>query len=456
MGMTWLVALAAIALACEPARAPEGVKIAINVPVTRFTLPNGLEVVVQEDHRAPRVAVNVRYHAGAKDDPAGRSGMAHLVEHLQFAESQHVPRDTFFRTMHDLGGEEINGTTEADGTNYFEVVPAASVDAALWIEADRMASARSGWSEDAIAREKNVVAQELRVRYKNEPNGFRYQLLTRAIYPDGHPYRRSLDEEKEMRASTGDEMREFASRFYGPDDATLMLVGDITADRAKELVARHFGAVAPCGAVQARSIAPVELSTLKRVRIAANVAAPEVIVAWALPGPTEDGYYDAPFALRQLAGGVLKFTEEDKKTTRPGSVMWSFDDHRLGSIGYIAASLAQGGKPEDVVDAIEIVRARILRFDWAQLGAQRSWSIAHEVRGVEALGDRAREMQRNLDMFGQPDYEMTYLRNVQNVSSARLVATVDHFLDPARAAIVIVTPDASAPRSGRIVEEVKR
>jgi predicted Zn-dependent peptidase len=454
--MMSFVACAAIVLGCEPARAPEGVKIGINVPVTRFTLPNGLEVVVQEDHRTPRVAIDVRYHAGAKDDPSGRTGMAHLVEHLQFAESQHVPRDTFFRTMHDLGGEEINGTTDADGTSYFEIVPAASVDAALWIEADRMASARLGWSADAIEREKNVVAQELRLRYKNEPNGFRYQLLTRAVYPEGHPYRRSLDEEKEMRASTADEMREFASHFYGPDDATLMLVGDITVDRAKELVARQFGAIAPCGAVRARPIAPVEVTTLKRLHIAANVAAPEVFVAWALPGPSEDGYYDLPFALRLLEGGVAKFTEEDKKTTRPGSVTWTFDDQRLGSIGYVAATLTPGGKPEDVVDAIEILRARILRFDWAQLGAQRSFSIAHEVRGVEALGDRAREMQRNLDMFGQADYEMTYLRNVQNVSSARSVAATDHFLDPARAAIVIVTPDANAPRSGRVIEEVKR
>ena len=217
-----------LASACdvEPPRAP--VRMMINLPVTRFVLTNGLEVFVQEDHRAPRVAVNVTYHVGHKDDPPGRGGMAHLVEHLQFTGSQHTARDSFFHTMTDLGAEDINGTTGADITNYFETVPASSLDATLWIEADRMASARLGWDLHEVDREKNVVAQELRLRYKNEPNGFRHQLLTRAVYPEGHPYRQSLDEEAEERASTRAELKLFAAKYYAPDNATLMLVGDVT------------------------------------------------------------------------------------------------------------------------------------------------------------------------------------------------------------------------------------
>ncbi len=392
---------------CEHAPPQSPVKIAINLPVTRFVLPNGLEVIIQEDHRTPRVAVNLRYHVGHKDDPPGRGGLAHLVEHLQFTQSEHTQPDSFFHTINELGAQHINGTTEADATSYFETVPASSLDATLWIEADRMASARQGYVPSAIAREKNVVAQELRLRFKNDPDAFRYHFMTRAVYPEGHPYRQSLDEEAEERASTADELRTFAAKYYTPDNATLMLVGDVDPKDVKEIVTRHFAAIEPCiGCRPARAIPPVEVAALKRLRIVADVDAPSVIIAWPLPAPIDDGYYDIPFAMRQLAGAASAYTDDDergKHMMRPNSVGWGKPwGGRLGTIGAIYGVPDPRGTPEDLFDGIVIGRHRIVANEWAQLGAQRSYTIASEVRSVEALGDRATRMQQFLELYGDP------------------------------------------------------
>src|SRR4029077_16462749 len=131
-------------------------------------LANGLEVFVQEDHRQPHVAVSLRIHAGAKDDPPGRSGMAPLVEHLQLSGSAHTQPDSFFPTAFDLGAQRIDATNANDSTTYYETVPPSALESMLWCEADRLASAKSGWSDAMIAREKNIVAQEIRGRQRNE------------------------------------------------------------------------------------------------------------------------------------------------------------------------------------------------------------------------------------------------------------------------------------------------
>ncbi|HEY2367432.1 MAG TPA: pitrilysin family protein, partial [Polyangiaceae bacterium] len=450
-----LFASALSIVACQPPTPLAPVRIEIKEETTRFVLPNGLEVIVQEDHRTPNVAVNLRYHSGSKNDPPGRAGMAHLVEHLQFTESQRTQRDSFFRTMAALGAREINGMTMSDATEYYETVPASQIEPVLWMEADRMESARLGWSQTAIDREKSVVGQELRLRFQNEPNGFRHQLLSRAVYPEHHPYRRALDEEAEERASTPDELRDFASRAYGPDNATLMLVGDVTGDRAKELVTRYFATVPPRTATFApMTIAPVERAAAKRVNVVADVEDPVVYIAWPLPAPGDDGYYEAHYAIGTLEGYASYNADHEHKSVRPGSVSWGIVPARLGSIGYIYGTPAPGSSPDDLVDSIEVSRKRIVARDLGTLAAHRSFYIATEVRAAEGLGERAQRMQEYLELYGDAAYVMKDLKALQAVTRDRMVAAVDQMLDLDRAVVVVVTPDHSAPRAGRVVSTV--
>ncbi len=456
-----LLALAAGLLstvcACAVPVAQAPVRIVFHIPATRFTLANGLEVVVQEDHSTPRVAINLRYHAGYKDDPPLRSGMAHLVEHLQFTEVGNMPRDGLIQRMIELGGADINGATDEDGTSYYETVPVSSLESALWIEAQRMASARLGWPDDVIAREKNVVAQEIKLRYRNEPNGFQHQLLSRAVFPEGHPYRHSLEEEKEERDSTPSELRDFAERFYGPNDATLLLVGDVTVARAKELATRYFGAESPCqGPPASRSVAPLERAAYKRVRVAADRKDTIVYVAWPLPASGEDGFYAAAFALEDLEGHASWFAVDEKKTMQPRSFGWGFVGGRLGSFGYIYARPEKGSSADDLADAILVMGRRIVAYDWVDRGTHRTSAIARVLRRAENLGSRADLTQSYRDQFGDPDHVLADLRDVQAVTRQRVVAAVDQFLDPDRAVIIQIVPDSNAPPSGRVVEEVRR
>ena len=452
-----LFVFALVFVACHPPTPLAPVRVDISEPTTRFVLPNGLEVIVQEDHRTPNVAVNLRYHAGAKNDPPGRAGMAHLVEHLQFAESQRTEPDSFFRTMAELGARDINGTTTSDATEYFETVPSSQLEPTLWIEADRMASARNGWSERAITREKSVVAQELRLRYQNEPNGFHHQILLRAVYPEHHPYRRALDEEAEERASTPEELRDFASRAYGPDNATLLLVGDVTVDRAKELVTRHFASVPPRTATFAPfTVAPTTRAAVKRVNVVADVDDATVFVAWPLPAPADDGFHEVHYAVDTLEGYASYNAEHDHKTIRPRSAHWGIIPARLGSVGYIYATPTPGSSPDDFVDSIEVSRKRIVARDLGSLAAHRSFYIATEVRAAEGLGERARRMQDYAELHGDAEYVMKDLKALQAVTRDRMIAAVDTMLDLDRAVVVVITPDHTAPRAGRVVSTVSR
>ena len=359
--------------------------------------------------------------------------------------------------MAELGASDINGTTMSDATEYYETVPSSQLEPTLWLEADRMASARLGWSKSAIDREKSVVAQELRLRYQNEPNGYRHQLLLRAVYPEHHPYRRALDEEAEERASTADELRDFAARAYGPDNATLMLVGDVTADQAKALVTRHFGSVAPrTMTFPPSTVAPVTRAAVKRVNVVADVEDATVFVAWPLPAPADDGYYEAHYAIDVLEGYAGYNAEHDHKSMRPRSVHWGIIPARLGSVGYIYGVPSPGSSPDDLVDSIDVSRKRIVARDLGSLAAHRSFYIATEVRAAEGLGERARRMQEYAELYGDPEYVMKDLKALQAVTRDRMVAAVDQMLDLDRAVVVVVTPDHGAPRAGRVVSTVAR
>lgn len=452
-----IVAIASAIAACQPPKPLAPVLVEIREATTRFVLPNGLEVIVQEDHRTPNVAVNLRYHSGSKNDPPGRAGMAHLVEHLQFTESQHTERDSFFKAMAALGARDINGTTANDATEYYETVPSSQLEPVIWIEADRMASARAGWSAAVIDREKSIVAQELRLRYQNEPNGFRHQIILRAVYPEHHPYRRALDEEAEERASTPEELRDFAARAYGPDNATLMLVGDVTPERAKELVTRHFASVLPRTATfPPLMIAPVERAAAKRVNVVADVDGPVVYVAWPLPAPTEDGYYESHYAIGTLNGYASYNAEHDHKSMRPDSVRWGLMTARLGSVGYIYGTPTKGSSADDLVDSIWVARKHIVGRDLGSLAAHRSFYIATEVRAAEGLDARAQRMQEYAELYGDAEYVMKDLKALQAVTRERMIGAVDTMLDLDRAVVIVVTPDHSAPRAGRVVSTVPR
>src|SRR5262245_1223221 len=250
----WTFLFIAVALTYASARwlaaqgAPAGSDI--DIPFQKFVLPNGLTLIVHEDHKAPIVAVNVWYHVGSKNEKPGKSGFAHLFEHLMFNGSENFNND-YFQAMERIGATDLNGTTSEDRTNYFQNVPKSAVDVALWMESDRMGN-RLGAIDKARLEDQRSVLQNEKRQGENQPYGVVYELATKSTYPAGHPYSWTvIGSMEDLNAASLDDVKDWFKTYYGAANATIVLAGDIDTQTAKAKVEKYFGDV-PSGPPVAR------------------------------------------------------------------------------------------------------------------------------------------------------------------------------------------------------------
>jgi predicted Zn-dependent peptidase len=218
-----VAALVASALVAAPVRGepPARAGLApVRLAVTKAELSNGLEVILHEDHRTPVVSVNLWYHVGSKDEPAGKNGFAHLFEHVMFQGSKHVPEDTYFLDLERVGATDINGSTSTDRTNYFETVPSNQLELALWLESDRMGFLLDHVDQATFSGQRDVVKNERRQNYENAPYGLVSEFINAAVYPEGHPYHLlTIGTPKDLDAATLDDVKAFFRTWYVPNNA---------------------------------------------------------------------------------------------------------------------------------------------------------------------------------------------------------------------------------------------
>ncbi len=212
----------------------------VDIPYTKFTLDNGLRVIVHEDRKAPIVAVGVWYHVGSKDEPEGRTGFAHLFEHLMFEGSENFDED-ITRPLEAVGATSFNGTTWLDRTNYFENVPTPALELALWLESDRMGHLLGVVTQEKLDQERGVVQNEKR-QGDNEPYGRVWYHILEGLFPPGHPYRHdTIGSLEDLDAATLDDVHRWFKDYYGAANTVLVLAGDIDAERARKLAVKYFG-----------------------------------------------------------------------------------------------------------------------------------------------------------------------------------------------------------------------
>ena len=211
---------------------------------SKHTLANGLDVLLHEDHSCPIVAVNIWYHVGSKNEQPGHTGFAHLFEHLMFEGSQHHDHG-YFQPLQGAGGT-LNGSTNADRTNYWEVVPANALELALWMESDRMGYLLPALTEAKFANQRDVVLNERRQNYENRPYGLAPMATLAALFPPEHPYHwTTIGEVADLRATRLDEVVAFFERYYHPANASIAIAGDVGPSEALDLVDRYFGEISP-------------------------------------------------------------------------------------------------------------------------------------------------------------------------------------------------------------------
>ncbi len=322
--------------------------------VETYTLKNGLTVLLSRDTTLPVVAVEVRYLVGSANEEDGQEGFAHLFEHLMFQGSGHFDNE-YFAPFMKIGGD-INGTTSFDRTNYFERVPSNYLELALWMESDRMAYLLDALSEEKLQNQRDVVLNERRQRYEDQPYGMAHARIYEAIYKSGHPYdHTAIGNPESLNAATLDTARNFFHRYYAPSNAVLTLAGDFETSEAKKLIEAYFGPIAGSEVPPRPKAEPVVLTEEIHLTEEDNVPLPRVYLAWPTPAIFEEG---------DAALDLLSALLTDGKTTRlyqplvyeqkiAKDVNAYQASSRISSVFVVQATAAQGQSLDDLVKALD-------------------------------------------------------------------------------------------------------
>ncbi len=363
---------------------------AVDIPYQQFTLPNGLRVVVHSDHKAPIVHVGVWYDVGSVDEPLGRSGFAHLFEHLMFYGSEHHP-DEHFKPLEAMGATDFNGTTSFDRTNYFQTVPTPALDLALFLESDRMGWLLPAVSQQRLDAQRKVVLNEKR-QGDNNPGGLTQYAMLPALFPPDHPMSVSpIGRPADLEAATLADVHGWFRTHYGPNNAVLVLAGDIDFDTAREKVTHWFGQI-PAGPTPARFAGWVpQRTTTTRATMHDTVATPRLTRYWAVPG--RDGgaqNADLDMALAILASGptsrLARALVRDERLAV--SVGGGVSPESMGGIASIGVDVAPGVDPTRVEARIDQLLAEFLDHgptaDEVDRVAMRA--VSGTIRGLEKVG----------------------------------------------------------------------
>ena len=361
----------------------------VDIPYQQFTLPNGLRVIVHTDRKAPIVAVNVWYHVGSKDEPKGRTGFAHLFEHLMFNGSEHHPSE-FFEPFELAGATDQNGTTNSDRTNYFENVPTTALDMALWMESDRMGHLLGAIDQKTLDEQRGVVQNEKR-QGENQPYGQVFDLLGKTMYPERHPYHHStIGSMADLNAASLDDVKTWFRTWYGPNNAVLVLAGDIDLATAKEKVARYFGHIPATPTMAQPKVDVSPLATDSRSTLSDKVPQTRIYRVWNV---AQTGSVDADRLqlLSQVLGGSRSSRLDQRllfKDKSVDSVSADLSLTQLGSNVFISATVKQGVDPAKVEAAIDEELKTLLRDGPTQIELDQARTVlkAGFTRGVERIG----------------------------------------------------------------------
>src|SRR4249919_1606872 len=361
----------------------------VAIPFEEFTLPNGLRVVVHTDRKAPIVAVNIWYHVGSKDEPAGKTGFAHLFEHLMFNGSENHPGE-FFAPFEQAGATGQNGTTWFDRTNYYETVPTTALDMALWMESDRMGHLLGAIDQKTLDEQRGVVQNEKR-QGENQPYGQVWDELGKKMYPVGHPYHHStIGSMADLNAASLEDVKSWFRTWYGPNNAVLVLAGDIDLATAKQKVTKYFGDIPATPTMAQPKIDVAKHQTSSRETMTDKVPQARIYRIWNI---AEYGQRDVDRLqlLAQVLGGSkssrldTRLVHEDKLAD---NVSAQVQQSQLGSNFIVTADVKQGVDPARVEAIIGEELSKLLASGPTAIETEQARTVfkASVIRGIERIG----------------------------------------------------------------------
>jgi zinc protease len=432
----------------------------MNIPYTKHTLANGMPVLIHEDHRCPIVAVNLWYHVGSKNEQPGRAGFAHLFEHLMFEGSEHYDHG-FFQPLQQAGAI-LNGSTNSDRTNYWEVVPTNSLELALWMESDRMGHLLPALTEEKFRNQVEVVLNERRQNYENRPYGTAVMAIVDALFPPDHPYHwLTIGNPDDLRAATLDDVTAFFRRYYHPSNASLALAGDIDTDEVLALVDAYFGAVVPgepVGPVSCPPAVPREV----RLVMEDGVELPRLYLNWVSPAIFADGDADLDLVADVLADGkssrLYKNMVYDRRMATDVTAVQQ--SRELSGFFQVIATASPGrslGELEVAMNAelLRVVESGPTSAELERSLAQAEAQFVYRVQTVGGFGGKSDQLNQYNVFVGDPGYFDRDLQRYREATPESVAAAARRFLfDGPRVAVSVVPRgrlDLALPDSTRVV-----
>ena len=426
----------------------------ITIAFEKYTLPNGLEVILHRDPSLPEVAVSVWYHVGPVNEPPKRSGFAHLFEHLMFAGSRNVGTQ-MDQLLESIGATNMNGTTNWDRTNYFETVPAEYLQMALWIESDRMGFLLDGIGQKQLDIQRDVVKNERRQSFENAPYGPSALTLLDTLFPVGHPYHGAvIGSMEDLSAATFDDVKAFYRQFYAPSNATLALAGDIDVAATKSWIEKYFSTLRklPKPATPTYVSKPISAT---RLDVDEPVQVAKVAFGWVTPGAYQPGSAALEIAAEILAGGksarlYRSLVVEQKIAV---DVDADADGNALGTLFSVDASAATGVAPERLENAIvtELERLNTLPPTEAELQRAKRRILLAVVRDLQSLNGhggesgRVGQLQRFNHYLGNPGAISDWYQQLWKVTANEVSEASKKWLVSSQRVTVITRPKKGQP-----------
>jgi zinc protease len=447
-----IVVFAASAFVAVGARAQNTI---VDIPYTKFVLDNGLTLIVHEDHKAPIVAINMWYHVGSANEKPGKTGFAHLFEHLMFGGSEHA-KGSYIEAMEKVGATDLNGTTNSDRTNYFEDVPDSALDYALFLESDRMGSLLGSLDQKTLDLQRGVVQNEKR-QGENRPYGVTDQLITQNTYPAGHPYSwTTIGDMADLDAASMKDVQDWFKTYYGPSNVVMVIAGDIDAKTAKEKVEKYFGNIPAGPPVAHQQVWIAKRTGTHREVVQDRVPQARIYKVWNIPefGSADGDYLDMVsdvLARGKTSRLYKRLVYDDQIATTTSAFV---DTNAIAGQFYIQVTARPGQDLDKVEKEIDEELARFLRDGPTpeELARVKIQNQAAFIRGTERIGGfggKSDILARNEVFLGDASaYKITQKR-IQDATAEDLLNAARRWLsDGVYILSVVPFPDYTTASTG--------
>lgn len=417
----------------------------ISIPFTKYRLDNGLTVVIHQDHSDPMVHVDVTYHVGSAREEVGKSGFAHFFEHMMFQGSENIGDEQHFKIISEAGGT-LNGTTNTDRTNYFQTIPNNQLEKILWMEADRM-----GFLLDAVTQEKfevqrETVKNERGQRYDNRPYGLLRERVNQALFPEGHPYSwMTIGYIEDLNRVDVNDLKKFFLRWYGPNNATLTIGGDVDSEQAMEWVVKYFGSIPRGPAVEMPTAEAFTLDADRYISMQDNVSLPLLYMTW----PTVSARHvdEAPLDVLMSIMGQGKTSLLYKNMVKNGLAVQASAGHGCGELScqFTMLALPNPAKGKTLADLEAIARDSLVEFETRgvtkdDLIRVKAGIVSGMVYGLESIRGKVSQLAAYETYTGNPDFISKDITRYENVTKDDVMRVYQHYIKDRHAVIMSIVP----------------